>query len=504
MANIEALQSSGDSQTISLQYSDRARQSLLTTLRMSIVVWGLIPVTACVLGLFGLLNSEIFSHDSSNRIRDIFLIMSGLVIPTLFLLAIRNLSKSSLLLDKNGMEVPCDLLSTTFRPQYIPWNTVNKIAFHSSEKSQKKSSDSPLKNEQIVLYIKQQKPVVIKLDRIDIAACEKLLVCFDVFAGTAERESLEELSGLIRVHLRQQANQNLVALAKGDVLSHTELWEDELKRRFRAAAFMPLEPGMIMRNGSLTVLRQLALGGLSAVYLGQLENNSLVVLKESVVPDDAKVELKDKAREMFAREASLLIKLQHPNIVPVLDYFVENSRSYLLLDYISGQDLRQYVKQSGRVREGLVLQWAEQIAIIIDYLHKQEPPVIHRDLTPDNLVLRPDGTIVAIDFGAANEFIGNATGTFVGKQSYIAPEQFRGKACLQSDIYAFGGTLYYLLTGEDPEALSQSEPGEKIELSAQLNDLVKRCTDLEVETRMSSATEIIASLQNISNSQEKA
>ncbi|MFA6558911.1 MAG: hypothetical protein WCT03_20985, partial [Candidatus Obscuribacterales bacterium] len=333
MANIEALQSAGDSQTISLQYSDRARQSLLTTLRMSIVVWGLIPVTACVLGLFGLLNSEIFSHDSSNRIRDIFLIMSGLVIPTLFLLAIRNLSKSSLLLDKNGMEVPCDLLSTTFKAQYIPWNTVNKIAFHSSEKSQKKSSE-PLKNEQIVLYIRQQKPVVIKLDRIDIAACEKLLVCFDVFAGTAERESLEELSGLIRVHLRQQANQNLVALAKGDVLSHTELWEDELKRRFRAAAFMPLEPGMIMRNGSLTVLRQLALGGLSAVYLGQLENNSLVVLKESVVPDDAKVELKDKAREMFAREASLLIKLKHPNIVPVLDYFVENSRSYLLLDYI--------------------------------------------------------------------------------------------------------------------------------------------------------------------------
>ncbi|MFA6558405.1 MAG: protein kinase, partial [Candidatus Obscuribacterales bacterium] len=153
---------------------------------------------------------------------------------------------------------------------------------------------------------------------------------------------------------------------------------------------------------------------------------------------------------------------------------------------------------------GLVLQWAEQIALIIDYLHKQEPPVIHRDLTPDNLVLRPDGTIVAIDFGAANEFIGNATGTFVGKQSYIAPEQFRGKACLQSDIYAFGGTLYYLLTGEDPEALSQSEPGEKIELSAQLNDLVKRCTDLEVETRMSSATEIIAAIQNISNSQEKA
>ncbi|MBP9091891.1 serine/threonine protein kinase [bacterium] len=498
MAKLNALSSADiDSQTICLDYSDQARLALLTTLRMSIVLWGLVPAVICALGLISLLIS-MFSHDSSNSLHDWALVSIGLLIPTLVLITIRNLSKSSLLLDKNGLEIPPDLFCTRLKPQYIPWNTVNKIAFNSSDKGQKRNQDSPLKNEQIVLYLKQQQPVVIKLDRLDIADCEKLLVCFDVFAGAAERQSLGDLSNLIRSHLRDQANQNLAALTKGDVLSHTELWEDELKRRFRAAAFMPLEPGVIMRNGSLTVLRQLALGGLSAVYLGQLENNSLVVLKESVVPDDAKAELKDKAREMFAREASLLIKLQHPNIVPVLDYFVENNRSYLLLDYISGQDLRQYVKQSGRVREGLVLQWAHQIAVIIDYLHKQEPPVIHRDLTPDNLVLRPDGTIVAIDFGAANEFIGNATGTFVGKQSYIAPEQFRGKACLQSDIYAFGGTLYYLLTGEDPEALSQSEPAERIELSSQLNDLVKSCTDLEVETRISSAAEIIDYVQRIS------
>ncbi len=501
MAELNALdRRDEDSQTICLDYSDQARQSLLTSLRMSIVVWGLIPAVISAFGLFNLLIS-IISHNENDRLNDWALISIGLIIPTLVLIAIRNLSKAHLLLDKNGLEIPPDLLSTRLKAQYIPWNTINKIAFHQSESDKQKKIESPLKSDQIVLYLKQQQPVAIKLDRLDIASCEKLLVCLDVFAGGVERESLEVLSNLIKTHLRDQANQSLAALAKGNVLSHTELWEDELKRRFRAAAFMPLEPGVIMRNGSLTVLRQLALGGLSAVYLGQLENNSLVVLKESVVPDDAKVELKDKAREMFAREANLLIKLQHPNIVPVLDYFVENSRSYLLLDYISGQDLRQYVKQSGRVREGLVLQWAHQIAVIIDYLHKQEPPIIHRDLTPDNLVLRPDGTIVAIDFGAANEFIGNATGTFVGKQSYISPEQFRGKACLQSDIYAFGGTLYYLLTGEDPEALSQSEPAEIIEVSPQLNDLVKCCTDLELETRIKSAAEIIESLQRIS--QEK-
>lgn len=238
-----------------------------------------------------------------------------------------------------------------------------------------------------------------------------------------------------------------------------------------------------MRGGSLTIVRQLALGGLSAVYLAQLNGNKLVVLKESVVPDDARSELKDKAREMFSREAKLLMQLHHPNIVKVIDNFEEGGRSYLLLDYVSGQDLRQYVKQNGRLREYQVLGPAIQIADILTYLHSKEPPLLHRDLTPDNIVLRADGSVVVIDFGAANEFIGNATGTFVGKQAFIAPEQFRGKAVAKSDIYAFGATLYYLLTGQDPEALSQSEPSAVCQIKEDLSDLVKRCTSLEPDER---------------------
>jgi serine/threonine protein kinase, bacterial len=269
-----------------------------------------------------------------------------------------------------------------------------------------------------------------------------------------------------------------------------------LSRRFRAAAFMPLEVGVIIRNGSLTIVRHLALGGLSAVYLAQLKNNQLVTLKESVVPDDADSELRDKAREMFAREASFLLKLSHPNIVPVLDYFVEQERSYLMLDYMSGQDLRQYVKQNGALRQSLAIEWALQIAAVMEYLHSQKPPILHRDLTPDNLIVRNDGQIVVIDFGAANEFLGNATGTFVGKQSYIAPEQFRGKATTASDLYAFGGTLYYLLTGLDPEALSQSEVDKiKPETDPALVKLVKDCTAMEEEDRPPAASSVIAALK---------
>ncbi len=488
---------SNDAQTIQLPYADRGSRITLATLKMTIALWGLIPAILLIIGAYGALMAVLFTRNGSDLLTFGSLLMIGALIPTAALIVIRHFSRMAINIDKNGIEIPPDLFSGTLKPTYVPWNTVNKIVAFKSDNNglAAKTNNALLRDEQLVIHARnQQSLAVIALDRLTLPMCEKLLVCLDVFAGGVEQEGIDDIAKKIKHHLRDEAQDKFAALAKGDVLTHTELWEDELKRRFRAAAFMPLEPGVIMRKGSLTVLRPLALGGLSAVYLAQLDNNLLVVLKESVVPEDAKEELKTKAREMFNREANLLMKLKHPSVVSVLDYFVENGRSYLLLDYVSGQDLRQYIKQNGRMREAIVVEWAAQIAAILDYLHSQDPPVIHRDLTPDNFVIRPDGTIVVIDFGAANDFIGNATGTFVGKQSYIAPEQFRGKACLQSDIYAFGGTLYYLLTGEEPEALSQSDPSEKVEISAPLNDLVKSCTELEVQSRIPTAGKIIESL----------
>jgi serine/threonine protein kinase len=152
------------------------------------------------------------------------------------------------------------------------------------------------------------------------------------------------------------------------------------------------------------------------------------------------------------------------------------------------------------------LRWAGQIGRILEYLHAQEPPIIHRDLTPDNLVLDSvkDGvlgqedSIVLIDFGAANEFIGNATGTLVGKQCFIAPEQFRGKAVPASDIYALGCTLHFLLTGEEPDALSVSHPRVlNAQVSEDLDQLIAEMTAMDVEKRIASAGEAIMRIEKV-------
>ncbi|HMP51049.1 MAG TPA: protein kinase, partial [Candidatus Melainabacteria bacterium] len=124
------------------------------------------------------------------------------------------------------------------------------------------------------------------------------------------------------------------------------------------------------------------------------------------------------------------------------------------------------------------------------------PPLIHKDLTPSNLIMEDDNCISLIDFGAANLFLGTATGTIVGKQSYMAPEQLRGKATLTSDIYSFGCTIYFLATGCDPTPIQSSDPNKEkgTKLSNELNRLIVRCTDLEPGNRPS-ADKIIAVLK---------
>jgi serine/threonine-protein kinase len=198
-----------------------------------------------------------------------------------------------------------------------------------------------------------------------------------------------------------------------DRLGYTQMWEEELGRRFNATAFLPLEPGHTLQRGKLKVIRQLAFGGLSAIYLVQKEELDMFVLKEAVVPLDADADQRSHAEQHLKRESEMLFCLYHPNIAHVIDYFVEDDRNYLLLEYVNGQDLRQFVKQNGPQSEAKVAQWAMQVARALQFVHSQTPPVIHRDVTPDNMVLKNDGTLVLIDFGAANEFLGTATGTLV-------------------------------------------------------------------------------------------
>lgn len=467
--------------TVCASYESRLTKSATSALRLTFPVWGIVAPVVGLVMLIGFIVAFAQHALEASMVSWIGVPIAWIALAVFCLLGMRFLSNNQIMVDKNGIQFPVLL-----RPgnRYVPWRAIRRVEVRNG-------AQKDLSAKSLVFYLAHGAPVKLHLGNMKRSEIEQLLLAVEMWGGTCERdESLLFLQDSLKADT-QVAGQ----------LSYTTMWEDELRRRFSSTTFLPLAPGQVLRGGTLRVVRQLSLGGLSAVYLCQLDENKLVVLKEAVIPEDGAVEMREKAKELFEREAKFLMKLQHRGIVSVLDYFGESSRNYLMLEYANGQDLRQYVKQNGAQKEGAVLDWAIQVAGILKYLHEQEPPIIHRDLSPDNLVLREDGTIVVIDFGAANEFISRATGTFVGKQAFIAPEQFRGKAVLQSDIYAFGCTLFYCLTGKEPEALSTSNPKDlNADLSDEVAEVVVSCTQMEPRDRYQTAAQMLTVLRRLHSS----
>jgi serine/threonine-protein kinase len=278
--------------------------------------------------------------------------------------------------------------------------------------------------------------------------------------------------------------------------SFTRMWEESLSQRFEVTNFVPLMGGQTLRDGEFTVLMLLACGGFSSIYLVRDREGNRLVLKEMIVPANGNDASLKKVHEMFAREATILAKLDHPSIVKVLDHFVETGRNYLALEFVPGLTLRQHVEMRGPFEEEDVRAIGKEICNLMQYLHELDPPIIHRDITPDNIILRePDRRLMLIDFGAANEAVAKVTGTLIGKQCYIPPEQFQGKAVEQSDIYAVGATLQFLLTGQDPEPISSSHPrAVKPAVSPAMDELVSGATATSVEERIGSARELAKAL----------
>lgn len=316
------------------------------------------------------------------------------------------------------------------------------------------------------------------LDGFTTADFERLLLVINTYCPKVRiRPEISELSS------------SVMSRGQGSgALSFTELWQKELGSRFGSTAFVPHESGDRLNDGTIRIIGQVAFGGLSAVYLAERNGKDTVVLKEAVLPESADEQTRKKCIELFEREAQLLSKIDHPHIASVFDFFVEDQRHYMVLEYIEGRNLRTFINEFGRQNDNKVAIWADEIADILEYLHTLNPPVLHRDLTPDNMIISRDGSITLVDFGAANDFLGTATGTVIGKNSYIPLEQFRGKSTLRSDIYAFGCTLYFLVMGEDPEPFSESSPrASGANISSAIDSLIRDCTRADIAMRLPDA-----------------
>lgn len=219
-----------------------------------------------------------------------------------------------------------------------------------------------------------------------------------------------------------------------------------------------LAPGTTLR-GSYTIVRLIAQGGMGAVYLAKHQRlGSTVAVKETFFDDTSML-------KAFEREARLLASLRHGALPKVIDHFSEADGWFLVMEFIGGDDFAEMLKQrGGAFPVNQVIDWADQLLRALEYLHKQTPPVIHRDIKPHNLKLTEEGQIVLLDFGLAK---GHAEGmsrmtaghSIQGYTPAYAPlEQIQGAGTdARSDLYSLAATLYHLMTGFTPaDALSRA------------------------------------------------
>ena len=282
--------------------------------------------------------------------------------------------------------------------------------------------------------------------------------------------------------------------------SFTELWISALSAPPARERIVSLPDRTKLKEGRYLIVEKLASGGQGTIYTAtdlQDKASPELVIKEYVLPIHVTREAKKHSIESLENEARLLKKLDNPHIVKLLDFFIEDHRGYLVFERIIGSNLRSLVEKTGPMPEARVRQILKEMLEILAYLHSQNPPLVHRDFAPDNLIFdESTGHIKLIDFNVAQAATDTINAIVVGKRSYMPPEQFRGKAVPESDIYALGACTYFLLTGEEPEALSVLHPKDHTQsISPDLDDLVAKCTQLDVADRYRSANEISAGLE---------
>lgn len=273
----------------------------------------------------------------------------------------------------------------------------------------------------------------------------------------------------------------------------------------RRSTAKQLEPATLLYS-RYEIVRRIGGGGMGAVYLAKDRNlgDQPRAVKE-MIQSNIDESQHEKAINDFRRESMLLSSLEHQSIPTIYDYFYDDGagRFYLVMKYISGGDFLARLRSApgGRLDEKTVTDWACQVADVLSYLHKQNPPIIYRDLKPANLMIDGNsGRVMLIDFGIARWVQKEEKGvTAVGTMGYAPPELFSGKVEPRSDIYSLGATMFHLLTGSDPQDnpllifdFTKNPRPRQItpSLSNEMEAILMRAVEYKPEGRFRSAAEL--------------
>ncbi|MGQ9547714.1 MAG: protein kinase domain-containing protein [Roseiflexus sp.] len=240
------------------------------------------------------------------------------------------------------------------------------------------------------------------------------------------------------------------------------------------------------------ITRVIKEGGQGAVFEAIGDDDRIYAIKQMLDRFTDPRE-RDEAIARFDAEAKILERLQHPRIPRVYIDFKDEGYHYLVMDFVRGSDLEDIIRRERFIPEERALRWADQICDVLEYLHRQKPPIIFRDMKPSNIMIEPDGNVKLIDFGIAKALQPAQRGTQIGTPGYAPPEQYQGIATPESDIFSLGATLHHMLTGRDP----RDEPpfsfppvyALRPNVSKRASDAIQKALQMKPEDRYKSVAE---------------
>lgn len=246
-------------------------------------------------------------------------------------------------------------------------------------------------------------------------------------------------------------------------------------------------------------------GGQGAVYQARDLNfpdaRRFVAIKEMRVTGDAGA--KASTMQTFQREANILATLNHPAIPKIYEFFDQNDRAYLIMEYINGSDLEAILVKTKKLPVDKIVEWAIELCDVLHYLHSYSEPIIFRDMKPANIMIDSLGKVRLIDFGIAKIFVSGIKHTQIGTEGYSAPEQYKGNANPLSDIYSLGATLHHVMTREDPRLQPPFSFAERpisqynTEITPQLASIVEKSLAFEPENRWQNCLEMKQAFESL-------
>jgi hypothetical protein len=297
---------------------------------------------------------------------------------------------------------------------------------------------------------------------------------------------------------------------------YTQLWLKNLHQKQETELDISSQATVSVCRPKLEIVKEIASGGQAMTYKAKKKGTvnetnyqrddeeqtieELIVLKEFFLPIKNETIYQTQVTK-FEKAVALLKALHHPNLVRIDDYFIDGQKACLILEYIEGSTLAESILKDGVLSELKAVDLAMSMCDILTYLHGQNPPLLHLDFTPENLILDNKNQLKLIDLDSCLVHRESATQsqyssssrnqTIIGKQNYIPREQFQGHPEIRSDIFALGATLFYLTTAEKPEAFATLHPRKYNEaLSEGFDAIVGKAASVLADDRYSSAEEL--------------